>query len=214
MRRRVLVRRVGGHGALEHPVQGGDQLRLGRRRGRQRRLGEDPRSQLGLRLGDQIDGDTATRRIGVEQVAGESTQLVEAIDEALVTLDGVVASTDALVARIAELTASQQAAAADAAGEPGRPFDITEYTTALEAAQQTVAEMNALVDRLDETTEPGVLNERLAVVAAEGGAFADQIAAAATRVVLIAAAGFAASGVLIVLAAKLIPGRRPRATAA
>lgn len=83
-----------------------------------------------------------------------------------------------------------------------RPFDITEYTAALQEAGATLQELNTVLASVDRTAEPTRLDATLDTLEGRFNA-------------LIWQAGFAfcAAGLIIVLAAKLIPGRRKGAAA-
>jgi predicted lipoprotein len=116
---------------------------------------------------------------------------------------------DALMERIERM--QREAREADLArGAPdatARPFDINEYTSAINAATATLEETNALIQNLEQSTQPDALAARLDVFANRGEGLVDRLASDLTRLIVIAGLSIAGAGIIIVLAAKLIPVR-------
>ncbi len=81
---------------------------------------------------------------------------------------------------------------------PSRPFDITEYTAALVELQAVVTDANTLFTNVDTAATPEALDDRLSV-----------IESTVRNLILIAAVATLVVGLLIVLAIKFIPSRRP-----
>ncbi|MEM9345982.1 MAG: hypothetical protein AAGB26_05125 [Planctomycetota bacterium] len=77
--------------------------------------------------------------------------------------------------------------------EPGRPFDIREYTEAAAQAAQTAAELNALVTNLDQSVQPERLEKTL-----------DTFEAQISSLIWQAAFALLAVGLVLILAGKLI----------
>ncbi|HSN70249.1 MAG TPA: hypothetical protein VLT59_02020 [Steroidobacteraceae bacterium] len=85
------------------------------------------------------------------QIRALAMQLKETLEAGTLTaqsLDGLVRSTDALVARFAPTPKT-------AAGEPSRPFDINDYTRTVTELATTARELQTLVRDVDALT-PGV----------------------------------------------------------
>ncbi len=132
-------------------------------------------------------------------LTADATTLLGTGDTALSSADELVRSVDGLASRLQQMQDAAIAADADrpAPQEPGRPFDINEYTRAIESLNAVVNDTTTLVRSLDTTTSDAALDARLEVVTG-------RIAG------LIWLTGIVAAGaaLLIVLAVKLIPSRR------
>lgn len=152
---------------------------------------------------------------GVDQIVAKSDQTIESINQTIKQAEESIANAKAVLPET-ESALAQLEATSDSLGqtialldgftkqfeseedeEPGRPFDITEYTEAAAQAAQTAAELNALVTNLDRSVRPERLEQTLET-------FEGQISS------LIWQAGFMllAVGLLVVLSAKLIPRRK------
>jgi hypothetical protein len=119
-----------------------------------------------------------------QSLAAEATQLLD--------------TADTLVGRVQQMQADSRAAAeGQPPAEPGRPFDITEYTHALQELNQVVVDANTLLKNADDATAPDALDARLAPVEST-----------VIKWILTAAAATLTVGLLLILAIKFIPSRR------
>ncbi len=107
----------------------------------------------------------------------------------------IMRSMDGVLARVQALKGEPNPNAVS-----GRPFDITEYTTALQAADATISEAHALLESAEKATAAGALEAKLGVVTGEARSLVWLAGGVLGGAVLLA-------GLLIVLAAKWIPGR-------
>ncbi|MGB0766738.1 MAG: hypothetical protein ACPGYV_03405 [Phycisphaeraceae bacterium] len=123
-----------------------------------------------------------------KELLPDTKSTLEQLDVTTKTIDQTIQTLDAFV--------RQFETEDDEADEPGRPFDITEYTAAAEQAGKTVTELNALISNLDRTADPSRLDQTL-------GSVKGQVSA------LIWQGGFVLLGVglVLILAAKLMPKR-------
>lgn len=145
----------------------------------------------------------------VDGLAGTSQGVIAESERTIQAADQLAGSVDRLLVTWKEIQAqSAERDAADPDAEPGPPFDITEYTEALNAATATIEETNRVLLNLQSVTEPNVLNARLMEVTQSGESFITHATARLERLALVAAAGVAGAGILIVLAFKLVPSRR------
>ena len=163
-----------------------------------RALLEETRATIG-----SVDGLAATSTA----VLSESERTVQAADQLAGSVDRLLVTWKEIQAQSAQRDAAERAAA-DPDDEPGPPFNINEYTEALNAATRTIEETNRVLLNLQSVTEPNVLNDRLREVTDSGESFITHTTARLERLALVAAAGVAGAGILIVLAFKLVPSRR------
>lgn len=148
---------------------------------------------------ESVDGLAGTS----QEVIAQSERTIQAADQLTKSVDQMLETWQQIQA-----TSAQAKAAEGPDAELTKPFDITEYTQALNAATATIEETNRVLLNLQSVTEPNILNDRLKVVTASGESFITHTSARLERLALIASAGVAAAGVLIVLAFKLVPARR------
>jgi len=163
-----------------------------------RALLEETRATIG-----SVDGLAGTS----QAVIAESERTIQAADQLAASVDRLLVTWKEIQAQSAERDAAERASA-DPDAEPGPPFDITEYTEALNAATATIEETNRVLLNLQSVTEPNVLNARLMEVTQSGESFITHATARLERLALVAAAGVAGAGILIVLAFRLVPSRR------
>ncbi|MEM8739754.1 MAG: hypothetical protein AAGG38_14925, partial [Planctomycetota bacterium] len=127
---------------------------------------------------------------GTQQVTADTTQMLQAAE-------AIAARVQAIHA--ASLAASAKKPPRDPNAPPPRPFDITEYTQALTELSKVVDQTSQLLVTADRATSGDPLGDRL-----------DAVADTATRLILTTAAAVLVVALLIVLAVKLIPRKRPR----
>ncbi|MEM1027164.1 MAG: hypothetical protein AAGJ38_03690 [Planctomycetota bacterium] len=94
-------------------------------------------------------------------------------------------------------TAYANATPPDPNKPPGRPFDVTEYTEALTELNQVLVDLNELVVNVDAAANADAIDARLGVVE---GSIRGLIFTAAVALLVV--------GLLLILAAKLIPHRQ------
>jgi hypothetical protein len=111
----------------------------------------------------------------------ELRQALEAADVTADSVDSVVKSIDTLMAR--RPPPSPGAAAA----EPGRPFDITEYTRAAEQFTRTANELRQLLATLDGATP--ALASTLGDTVAQGRSLVNHFALIAAALIVLAIGG-------------------------
>lgn len=151
---------------------------------------------------------------GVDAVVTNADQTVKSIDQTIQQADkslqnakSILPGTESALAQlettantlgetIKTLDAFTKQFESEEGEPPGRPFDITEYTTAVAEAGKTVTELNMLVNNLDRTTDPGRLDKTLSSVHSQFSA-------------LIWQGGFVLLGVglILIIAAKWVPRR-------
>lgn len=125
---------------------------------------------------------------GTESALAQLETTSQSLDQTLQTLDAFVGRFE-----------SKKSGGGRPDPAPARPFDITEYTAAAREAGHTAEQLNMLVSNIDQAAEPTRLDASLDTL--EGRASA-----------LIWQTGFmiVAAGLILILAAKLIPRRQPR----
>ncbi|MEM1108164.1 MAG: hypothetical protein AAGH99_05670 [Planctomycetota bacterium] len=126
--------------------------------------------------------------------------LITTTDQFTQNATALVEAADAIAQHVVTIQATAYANAEppDPNKPPGRPFDITEYTAALAELNEVLVDLNTLVVNTDTAASPAALEARLGVV--EGSA---------RSLILTAAAALLIVGLLLILAAKLIPRRQP-----
>ena len=92
---------------------------------------------------DQVSSVLVVQQATLQPMLVELRQTLEAADATADSVDAVVESIDALMAR------RPPGPADAAAAEPGRPFDITEYTSAAAEVTRTANELRQLLTTLD-----------------------------------------------------------------
>lgn len=138
--------------------------------------------------------DLEANRETIGGLLGQTENLTANTNELLKTVDQITA-------RVADIQAATLAnrQPTDPDAPPGRPFDITEYTAALGELHNVVIDANALLLNANDATTGAELEERL-----------DAVQATVRNLILLAAFAALAVALLIVLAVKFIPSRRPR----
>jgi hypothetical protein len=136
---------------------------------------EDNQSNISSLLGD------------VRGLAGEAENL-------LTTADQVVARVQQVYQTYLDTQAAKPPEPESA--EPARPFDITEYTAALEELDRVVVHANTLLQNADQATQAEALDARLT-----------QVEDTASHLIWTAAAATLGVGLLLILAVKFIPPR-------
>ncbi len=135
-----------------------------------------------------------------ETLSSDALKLADQGEVLLASAQDLVGEVDRVVARVESMQAADLADAAanprPASTQPSRPFDITEYTQALNAATVTLREAQSAITLAQDVTQPAQLEERLGVV--DG---------TVSGLIWLAGGVFAGAGLLVVLAVKLIPGR-------
>lgn len=130
-------------------------------------------------------GQTVSQMLDhTDSIASHTAVLMEKLDTVLARIQTMIAA-----AAIANAGRSQS-------DVPGRPFDITEYTAAFAELDATVQNATRLLDDVEHATQDNRLAQKLGVVKADLSGLIWQAGGAATL-----------AGLLIVLAAKLIPRR-------
>jgi methyl-accepting chemotaxis protein len=129
-------------------------------------------------------------------------ELLRVTDETLKTADQVVKSVESMIA-----TAKEGGDENPEDAEPGKPFDITEYTEAVRAAELTLKEINTVLTNLETASRPDELTRRVEPVLDLSEDFIDDTLARVERLVIVAAIALAAAGIAIVGFAKFVPSR-------
>jgi hypothetical protein len=111
----------------------------------------------------------------------ELRQALEAADATADSVDSVVKSIDTLMARRPTPPAGAPAA------EPGRPFDIVEYTQAAEQFTRTANELRLLLTALDGTAP--ALASTLGDTVAQGRSLVNHLALIAAALIMLAIGG-------------------------
>jgi hypothetical protein len=150
-------------------------------------------SRQAIDSAEKLAGTTRTAVADAERTFQAADQLTRTFDEMLKTMQAF---------------GDDDGESEQTGGDPGRPFDVTEYTEALNAATATLEEANRTLLNFQSTTDPAALQARLDSVSGSGRGLVDHAAARLERVALIVSGSLAAAGVLIVLTLKLVPGRR------
>ncbi len=131
----------------------------------------------------------------------DTRQLTQDATELLQTVDHITG-------RVQEIQKTALAASADDPppdpdAPPARPFDITEYTLALQELDQVIDDANVLLKNADSATTSAALQPRV-----------DLIADTVRNLILLAAGAVLVVGLLLILAVKFIPRRRSSPPAA
>lgn len=151
----------------------------------------------------------------VQQTVEQSGKAVTEVNQAITAAESTIEKAQPLVKQ-SELTLAQLEKTSDSLNKtlqtldgfmkqfesededapPARPFDITEYTTAVQEAGKTIEQLNTLVTNVDGSTQPeklektlGTVQGRLSTLIWQGGA-----------VLLVV-------GLVLIIAGKLIPKR-------
>ena len=132
----------------------------------------------------------------------EGQTLLEATESTLGAADTVVKSVESMIARAQESGGEE-----DPGAEPGRPFDITEYTEALRSAESALTEVNTVLASMQTATEPDELSRRIEPVLGLSTEFVDETLGRVERLVVFAAIAFALAGIAVLAFAKLVPSR-------
>lgn len=146
-----------------------------------------------MKSADQtVQGIAKTIKQADESIANAKAILPET-ESALAQLDTTSATLNETIKTLDAFTRQFES---EEDGSESRPFDINEYTLAVQEAGKTANELNTLVNNLDRTANPDRLNDTLHSVKAEFSS-------------LIWLGGFIVLGVglILILAAKLIPRR-------
>jgi hypothetical protein len=140
----------------------------------------------------------------------------DALDRAARSLDGLVKSVDLFIASFRPPPGSPPPAAP---AQPGHPFDIRDYTTALQATEASAREIKDAVDALNNVTSAPELQKRLKIVLGETDTsvekvngnlrdLVDHITVRVAQVVVLLAVVWA----LVLLLHRLTHPRRPAAS--
>lgn len=171
-------------------------------------------------ISGEINDTTKEARLmvaDIDQIMKTAEQTVAGIDQTIARADTSIANakqilpetetalaqleitSNSLNETIKTLDAFTKQFESDKSEASGRPFDINEYTVAVQEAGKTVAELNTLVNNLDRSADPARFDNTVASVRAEFSALIWQ-----AGLVLLGA------GLILILAAKLIPRRGQR----
>ncbi len=134
---------------------------------------------------DQLSGVLQTQEATLRPLLVELRQALEAADATAGSVDSVVKSIDALMAR-----QSPRGAGAPRS-EPGRTFDITEYTQAAEQLTRTANELRLLLTALDGAAP--ALASTLGDTVAEGRSLVNHLALVAAALILLVIGGVLAA---------------------
>ncbi len=136
-------------------------------------------------LVDQLSNVLVAQQATLHPMLIELRQALEAADTTATSVDSVVRTIDAMIAR--------PRAAAAPGTDPGRPFDIREYTRAAEEITRTANELKLLLTALDETAP--VLSSKLDSTVAHGRSLVDHIALLAAVLIMLLIGGTLAAAV-------------------
>ena len=125
-----------------------------------------------------------------QQLTADATTLLQTVDHITGRVQDIQQTA---------LEASADDPPPDPDAPPARPFDITEYTTALQELNTLVTDANVLLKNADSATTAPALQPRV-----------DLIADTARNLILLTAVCVLAVGLLLILALKFIPRRQPR----
>ena len=130
----------------------------------------------------------------------QTQQLTTNATDLLQTVDHITGRVQEIQQTALEASANDPPPDPDA--PPARPFDITEYTAALQELNTLVTDANALLTNADSATAADALQPRV-----------DLVADTVRNLILTAAGAFLVVGLLLILAVKFIPRRRRAAAA-
>jgi len=132
-----------------------------------------------------------TSVLNAKKILPETESTLAQLDQTSQTINQTIKTLD---------TFMRQFESGDSEGGPEpRPFDIREYTQTVVEAGQTIEQLNTLVNNVDQAAEPTRLDRSVAVVTDQ---FRSLIWQAGAVVVL--------AGLVLIVAAKLIPQHRER----
>lgn len=97
-----------------------------------------------------------------QQTLARAEATAIALDHAAQSLDQLTKSVEAFIAPFRQSADKPQTT--DRPAEPGRPFDITDYTAAIQAASAGAREIREMVETLSKATKAQELDSRLQVV--------------------------------------------------
>ncbi|MEM9419078.1 MAG: hypothetical protein AAGA25_08540 [Planctomycetota bacterium] len=123
----------------------------------------------------------------------QTNRLTENANALLTTADQITGRVENI-----QSTALANKTPRDPNAPPSRPFDITEYTEALAKLNKVVTDANTLLLNADTAASPEAIDDRLAVVESS-----------VRNLIFTAAAALLIVGLLLILAVKFIPRRRP-----
>jgi len=152
---------------------------------------------------DNARGAIADVQVTIEQGTAAMDKAEQLLPSAETTLAQLEKTSDSLNNTLQTVGAIAKELESDPDAPPARPFDITEYTAALQEAGTTLHELNTVLASVDQAAEPTRLDATL-----------DTFEGRFSALIWQAAFALCAAGLLIVLAAKIIPGRRRAGTAA
>lgn len=146
---------------------------------------------------DNARGAIADVQATIEQGTAAMDKAEQILPNAESTLAQLEKTSDSLNNTLQTVGAIAKEMESDPDAPPGRPFDITEYTAALQEAGTTLQELNTVLASVDKTAEPTRLDATLDTLEGRFSA-------------LIWQAGFVvvAVGLILIIAAKFIPVRK------
>jgi hypothetical protein len=130
---------------------------------------------------NQLSDVLVTQEATMRPMLVELRQALEAANATADSVDSVVKSIDALIAR------RPAAPPGASAAEPGRPFDIVEYTQAAEQFTRTANELRLLLTALDGTAP--ALASTLGSTVAQGRSLVNHLALIAAALIVLAIGG-------------------------